>query len=120
MHNYDAQLASGVPQPLPVEVAVDGVEEFCITSGTTSVAWPCEDAFIDFHATEGPSWRTTLNAAGSSVSRLSASDTVPDADAFLQGSASDLVLAMYGRIPVDTLEIGGDPKVLDRLLNWDF
>ena len=28
MHTYDAQVAARTPQPLPAEVALDGVEEF--------------------------------------------------------------------------------------------
>ena len=31
VHTYDAQLAVGAPQPLPVEVALDGVDEFLST-----------------------------------------------------------------------------------------
>lgn len=31
VHTYDAQLAAGAPQPLPAELALDGVEEFLFT-----------------------------------------------------------------------------------------
>ena len=42
VHTYDAQLTVGAPQPLPDEVALDGVEEFLSTCCTTTVAWPHE------------------------------------------------------------------------------
>jgi hypothetical protein len=39
VHTYDAQLAVGAAQPLPVEVALDGVEEFQLTCCATTSAW---------------------------------------------------------------------------------
>ena len=123
VHTYDAQLAAGSAQPLPDEVAVDGVEEFNTTCGTTTVPWPHDAAIVDVHATEGPSWRVTLSADGSSVSRLAESGTTDTADdvafASVRGTASDLVLAFYDRIPFDSLERGGDLRVLDQLRGWD-
>jgi len=124
VHTYDAQLAAGAAQPMPDEVAVDGVEEFNITCGTTTEAWPYDPAVVDIHAAEGPSWRVTLSAEGASVSRLdvSASDTGSDAaaaDASVRGPASDLVLMFYGRIPLESVELGGDVNVLTLLREWD-
>ena len=123
VHTYDAQLAAGLAQPpaLPEEVAVDGVEEFITTCGTTTVPWPHEPATVDVYVTEGRSWRVTLSDDGASVRRL------PDADAgsaaasaFIGGAASDVVLALYDRIPMDKLELGGDVRVVERLRAWDF
>ena len=39
MHTYDAPLTVGTPQPLPAEVALDGVEDFLFTCCTTTAAW---------------------------------------------------------------------------------
>jgi len=93
VHTYDAQLAAGA-------------------------------AVVDVHAAEGPSWRVTLSAEGASVSRLdvSASETGSDAaaaDASVRGPASDLVLMFYGRIPLESVELGGDVNVLTLLREWD-
>ncbi|WP_268873564.1 hypothetical protein [Streptacidiphilus neutrinimicus] len=35
-----------------------------------------------------------------------------------RGSASDLVLALYGRIPMESLGVEGDREVLTRLRVW--
>ena len=64
VHTYDAQLAMGAAQPLPEEVALDGVEEFLSTCCATTVGWPHEPAVVDYHATEGRSWRLWLSAQG--------------------------------------------------------
>jgi uncharacterized protein (TIGR03083 family) len=128
VHTYDAQLAVGAPQPLPDEVAVDGVEEFQFTCCATTAAWPHEPAVVDYHAAEGRSWRLWLSGDGARIARLSAPGTLPAtaagadpdaADASAQGTASELVLAFYGRIPVDSLKLAGDRRIFDRLIAWD-
>ncbi|MGN5377272.1 maleylpyruvate isomerase family mycothiol-dependent enzyme [Streptomyces lasalocidi] len=129
VHTYDAQLAVGAPQPLPDEVALDGVEEFLSTFCTTTVAWPHEPAAVDHHIAEGRSWRNWLSDDGARVARLPSpgatpadapADEDPDAaDASARGSASDLVLAFYGRIPLDALELDGNRRLFDQLVAWD-
>ncbi|WP_088964655.1 hypothetical protein [Micromonospora purpureochromogenes] len=44
----------------------------------------------------------------------------PDAaDASLRGTASELVLAFYGRIPVDSLKLDGDRRLFELLIAWE-
>lgn len=124
VHTYDAHVAVGAVLPVPAEIAVDGVEEFSLTCGTTTEAWPYEPALVDIHATEGPSWRVRLSAAGSSVSRLDALSTgagsdAAAADVSVRGSASDLVLMFYGRIPPESMQFDGDVAVFTLLRGWD-
>jgi uncharacterized protein (TIGR03083 family) len=118
VHTYDAQVAAGAPQPVPAEVALDGVEEFLLTFCTTTVAWPHEPAAADYHATEGRSWRTWLSADGARAARLTASEE-DAATASARGAAGELVLALYGRVPVDSLELDGDRRLFDQLVDWD-
>ncbi|MFF3332959.1 maleylpyruvate isomerase family mycothiol-dependent enzyme [Streptomyces sp. NPDC002888] len=128
MHTYDAQVTLGIRQPLPDEVALDGVDEFLSTCCATTDAWPHEPAAVDYHATEGPSWRLRLSADGARTARLSTPGTMPAtaagedpdaADASARGTAGELVLALYGRIPVDSLKLDGDRRLFDLLLAWD-
>jgi uncharacterized protein (TIGR03083 family) len=126
MHTYDAQVTVGDLQPLPEEVALDGVEDFLFTCCTTTVAWPHEPAVIDYHAAEGRSWRQYVSADGSRVTRLPEVDGVDGvdqaqdaADTSVRGTASDLVLSFYGRIPLDSLKLDGDRQVYDLLNAWD-
>lgn len=86
------------PQPLPDEVALDGVEEFLSTCCATTSAWPHEPAAVDYHATEGRSWRLWPSA---------------------RGTASELVLTLYGRVAVDSLKLDGDRRLFDQLIAWD-
>jgi uncharacterized protein (TIGR03083 family) len=116
VHTYDAQLTIGAPQPIPTEIALDGVEEFLSTIGTTTVAWPHRPAVVDYHAVEGGSWRNEMSEQGA---RLTTPADESPADTVVRGTADQLVLALYGRIPLDSLTIAGNRQLLDQLVEWE-
>ncbi|MGW2182765.1 hypothetical protein ACWCXX_32725 [Streptomyces sp. NPDC001732] len=98
------------------------------TCCATPSAWPHEPVAIDFHATEGRSWRLSLSADGARSVRLAAPGTMPatavdaapaGADASARGTAGELVLFMYDRIPMDSLELDGDRRLFDLLRAWE-
>ncbi|MGW3497181.1 maleylpyruvate isomerase family mycothiol-dependent enzyme [Streptomyces sp. NPDC001020] len=124
VHTYDAQITLGTPQPLPDEAALDGVEEFLSTCCAWKSAWPHQPAAIDFQATEGRSWRLSLSSDGARSTRLPAPGTAagdrPDtAVASARGTAGELLLALYDRIPMDSLELDGDRQLFDLLKAWE-
>ncbi|MFJ3712142.1 MULTISPECIES: maleylpyruvate isomerase family mycothiol-dependent enzyme [unclassified Streptomyces] len=128
VHTYDAQITVGAPQPLPAEVALDGVDEFLSTCVATTSAWPHKPAAIDFHASEGRSWRLLLSADGARTTRLPGPGTIsataagqdPDAaNASARGTASELVLILHDRIPFNALQLDGDRRLFDQLSAWD-
>ncbi|GLW52513.1 maleylpyruvate isomerase family mycothiol-dependent enzyme [Kitasatospora phosalacinea] len=124
VHTYDAQLAGGAPQPLPVGVALDGVEEFLFTCVASPSAWPHEPATFEFHAAEGRSWLLTVDGDGARSTRIPApTDTGADgpgaAGASVHGPAGELVLYLYDRVPAESLRIGGDAGLLDLLRAWE-
>ena len=128
VHTYDAQITLGAPQPLPDEAALDGVDEFLSTCCAWAVPWPHEAAVIEFHATEGRSWRLSLSADGARTTRLPAAGATPVSSvgegtdlafASARGTAAELVLAVYDRIPVDSLQLDGDRRLFDLLRAWE-
>ncbi|MET8164159.1 maleylpyruvate isomerase family mycothiol-dependent enzyme [Streptomyces sp. NPDC005329] len=128
VHTYDAQITAGAPQPLPAEVALDGVDEFLSTCVATTSAWPHKPTAFDFHAAEGHSWRLTVDGDGARSTRVPAPGTTPVAAAdegsnaagvSVRGTASELVLFVYDRIPADSLQIEGDAGLFDLLRAWE-
>jgi hypothetical protein len=69
VHPYHAQVTLGAPQPLPDEAALDGVDAFLSTCCAGPYAWPHEPCAVDYHATEGRSWRLSLSADGVRTTR---------------------------------------------------
>ena len=122
VHTYDAQVTAGVPQPLPDEVALDGVDEFLTTCVANTAAWPHQPAVIDYHATEGRSWRLWFSADGARTARPAtpATGEGPEVSyASVRGTAHELVMFCYGRIPMDALRLDGDRRVFDQLIAWE-
>ncbi|MGW6981302.1 maleylpyruvate isomerase family mycothiol-dependent enzyme [Streptomyces sp. NPDC054932] len=119
IHTYDAQLASGTPQELPTTEAADAIEEFLATVCTGTVPWPGEPATMDYHAAEAGSWRQTVDAAGSRFTRLTAAEAAESKPtAAIHGTASEMALLMYMRIPAGSLRIEGDADLLQQLQDW--
>ncbi|MET8422275.1 maleylpyruvate isomerase family mycothiol-dependent enzyme [Streptomyces sp. NPDC005134] len=113
VHAFDAQLATGTPRPVPAVVALDGIAEFIGVSHGTAGPWPHEPSRIGLHAAEGESWLVDLTASGSHVI-----DGHHETAADLHGSASDLLLTLHGRLPLDSLRSEGDRATLVNLLSW--
>ncbi|AXG82745.1 maleylpyruvate isomerase family mycothiol-dependent enzyme [Streptomyces paludis] len=116
VHAYDAQeAASGRPRPIPGPVAVDGVDEFLTVVVGSSGPWPRRSARIVLCAEEGPSW--TLGLTRSERSVVAPGVIEADTTAVVRGPASDLLLALYGRIPVDYLAVEGDRAAVAALMS---
>ncbi len=117
VHTYDAQVTVGAPEPLPDEVALDGVDEFLTTCVANTALWPHQPAVIDYHATEGRSWRIWLSADGARTAQLGDDPQAPSVSA--RGTAHQLVMFCYGRISMDALQVEGDRRVFDQLIAWE-
>ncbi|MBG0563595.1 maleylpyruvate isomerase family mycothiol-dependent enzyme [Actinoplanes aureus] len=114
VHAYDAQDALGKPEPLPAAVAVDGVAEFLSVGLGSLGAWPHRPARVQFQAIEGPSWTLDLSPAGATADPAASGEPVTR----IQGTASDLVLALYRRIPLEDVRVDGDRSVAEQLREW--
>ena len=74
---------------------------------------------VDYHANEGRSWRLWVSADGTRAAQLPHGTTVDEApepaDVTAWGTAHELVMFFYGRIPAESLRTEGDPGILDQL-----
>ncbi|GAA3602089.1 maleylpyruvate isomerase family mycothiol-dependent enzyme [Nonomuraea rosea] len=119
IHRADAELALGIDPVIPAEVAIDGVEEFLHNLPHASwVTRPLaelgvEGATIHLHANDADGeWTITQGPAGT----ISWAPGHAKGDAAVQGTASDLLLLLYGRRSPDTLTVYGDRDLLTRWL----
>ncbi|SHN45657.1 maleylpyruvate isomerase family mycothiol-dependent enzyme [Cryptosporangium aurantiacum] len=122
MHRWDAQLAAGaaLTEPIETRLAVDGVDEALDTflpaghrAGPDNlrgvVTLRCTDA--DGH------WAVRLRGTGMSLLDTgTVFDDPPHAQTAVSGHASDLLLALWGRVPLAVLTVEGNPELPQALL----
>lgn len=120
VHRWDAQMAIRLPEPIESKLASDTVAEVMDTY-LPAGRWRTDaGAFglVQLTATDtGAQWSVRLRGTG--VALLD-TDTLLDTEAHqarasASGSASDLALALWGRVPFDVLETAGDPSLLDAI-----
>jgi uncharacterized protein (TIGR03083 family) len=119
VHRVDAQQARGIVQPVERGAAIDAIDEFF----WLIPYWPWADrvrgtgATLHIHCTDGNGeWFLRLQPDGVEVTREHAKG-----DVAARGTASELLCLLYGRAPVDTVDVFGDASVLTRfreLVSW--
>jgi uncharacterized protein (TIGR03083 family) len=99
VHRVDGQLAVGSPAPIDQQLAIDGVEEFLeIQRGRIPLAHPGADlgGTLHLHATDGINgegeWMISVNQGVLTIDHGHAKG-----DAAIRGTASDLMLGLWGR-----------------------
>jgi uncharacterized protein (TIGR03083 family) len=113
VHAWDAMETDKKPSPLPAPIALDGIDEFLVVSLGSEGPWPNPPVRLALIVDEGSSWAVDLTESGATV--------VPAGDAAtttVYGTASDVLLALFGRVPPSRLRIDGDASVFDRVLSW--
>ncbi|RBQ21847.1 hypothetical protein DP939_03990 [Spongiactinospora rosea] len=112
VHRWDAQAATGDPEPIDADLASDMIAQTFEVMAPARREWrqapPGRGERYAFRRTDGPgAW--TARFDGGEVAL-----TDGPGDVELAGTASDLALYLWGRVPADRLQISGDKDVLDR------
>lgn len=110
MHRWDAQNAVGAEEPIDAGLAVDGIDELFDEMLTVREPPRGQGETIHLHATDvAGEWLLRLEQSGTSVTREHAKG-----DVAARGPASDLLLVLYSRLPVESVETFGDASLLER------
>ncbi|MFE5813841.1 maleylpyruvate isomerase family mycothiol-dependent enzyme [Streptomyces sp. NPDC056479] len=119
LHRTDAEFALGLRPAIDRPLAVDGIDEFLVnlpyaTSFAPKVAnLRGPDRTIRFQTTDADAaWLVRLRPDGFGLD--TAHPTTDTADATVRGTAADLLLLVYGRLPyqADALAHDGDEHLL--------
>jgi uncharacterized protein (TIGR03083 family) len=115
VHRYDAQSAVGAVAPIDAALAVDGIQEVF----DIALEWFPDPGRIrgdgetlHLHCTDvDGEWLVRLDPDGAKVTHEHAKG-----DVAVRGTASDLFLMLWGRIPPssDVFQVFGDAAVIDR------
>ncbi|MCU1372747.1 MAG: maleylpyruvate isomerase family mycothiol-dependent enzyme [Actinomycetia bacterium] len=112
IHRVDAEQATGVAGPVDATLAVDGIDELFNLFLPRRHAGKAtgQGEIIHVHATDAEGeWLLTLTGDGLSVERGHAKG-----DVAVRGPAGDLLLWLWGRQPIDGLEVFGDAALANR------
>jgi uncharacterized protein (TIGR03083 family) len=115
LHRWDAERALGEPGgPVAAEIAVDAVaQNFEVMAPMRRMMKPAPAGAGEryrFRRTDGPeSWSVEFTGDEVRLSRPAG-----DADVELAGTASDLLLHLWGRLPAEELAVSGDKALLER------
>jgi hypothetical protein len=121
VHRWDAQMATGLAEPLEAKLAADGVTEVLDTwlPAGRGMCPTDRQGMVALSATDlEQTWHVRLRKGGGVA--LLDTDTILDDDdlherAVAQGSASDLQLALWSRVGFDVLVLSGEERLFDCL-----
>jgi uncharacterized protein (TIGR03083 family) len=115
VHRWDAQLATGSPEPIERLLAVDGVDEMLdVHLMESDQPYEGTEGLVELAATDGDeTWLLALEK-GRPVRR--ARDGVPSVTA--RGPASDLMLCLWERVGTDVVQVSGDETAFRDLFRW--
>jgi len=101
LHRWDGELALGKPNSIPLHIATDGIPEFLHVHrfaiqklDLPHIHLVSSDAKDNWHLNDGAASTIAVN-----------------------GNASDLLLFLSGRLPIDKLRVTGDSKGLNTLID---
>lgn len=120
VHRWDAQTAVGQVEPIEAKLAIDGVTEVLDTRLPAGRRrGPVDRSGVARLVATDVDQQWLVRVRGEGVALLD-TDTWLDHDdhharVLARGTASDLNLALFGRVPFDVLEVAGDASLLESL-----
>jgi len=103
VHLWDALDALGQREPLEAWLAGDGVEEFVVH-------------FAPFRKKDAPAVSGRIEFVVAESGRVVRTDGMGEVDAVVTAPAGALLLALWGRTPIDPLWVDGDLGVVTRFV----
>lgn len=121
VHRWDGEDALGTGAPIDVDLAEDGIDEWI----AVHVATDTREPEAPVAAVTGPLGLQSTDGAGRWLARLAGREIALARDGAAElsaaavrvsGPASDLLLVLWGRLPITTVFVEGDAAVLDAWL----
>ncbi len=116
MHRWDVAAAFGTPETIDPAISVDGIDEIFEVFVPTRMRFEIlggKGESLHLHSTDegdgAGEWTAILHP-----DRMEWEHSHTKGDAAVRGSASDLLLMLWSRIPASRLELLGDATIIDR------
>jgi uncharacterized protein (TIGR03083 family) len=118
VHRWDGQGAVGAAEPIAADIAADGIDEFLfgfVGSDPSTLADGAETVRFETSDT-GNAWVARVAHGMLDVRPAERASSLVEVEATARGSASDVLLVLWRRRRLDTLEVSGDPAAIARFL----
>jgi hypothetical protein len=118
VHRWDGQDAVEASEPIAADVAVDGIDEFLFQFVGADPAMLADGAeTVRFEASDtGDAWVARVAHGALDVRPSERASPLVPVEATACGSASDLLLLLWRRRRLDSVEVRGDPAAIARFL----
>lgn len=113
VHRWDAELAAGDPRPIDAELASDGIDEFLMWFLGPDETRPGGSVHLHCGDVAGEWTLHPIDGAGYDVRREHAKGACA-----IRGSANDILLALWRRRPLDTVDVVGDADLAAEFVAW--
>lgn len=119
VHRWDAQLAVGASEPIETAIAVEGIQEAVealLPSGWRKRGDVAANGLVEFIARDtNRRWYVRLRGDNIAILDFPIIDDDHPVNARATGTASDLLLALWGRVSYEVLEVEGDAELVAAL-----
>jgi uncharacterized protein (TIGR03083 family) len=112
VHRVDAELASGPAAPIDGTLASDGIDEFL--EFFVNAHHGAVGGSVHIHCTDVPGEWTIFE--GSEAGEFDVTREHAKGDAALRGAATDILLVLWRRAPLATVDVVGDADVAARFV----
>lgn len=115
IHRWDAEHAAGIAQAIDGPLASDGIDEFLhLFVHRRAADAAAVGGSVHVHCADVPGEWTLRPDPATDVFTVSREHA--KGDCAIRGAASDIVLALWRRLPIDAVDIVGDEAVAARFL----
>jgi uncharacterized protein (TIGR03083 family) len=117
VHCWDAEQAAGRPQPIEARLASDGIDEFLVHFSAGAPDPVPVGGTVHLHCTDvAGEWLVVPGPGGEGAADFVVTREHAKGDCALRGAASDLLLALWRRHGLDTVDVVGDREVAERFV----
>jgi uncharacterized protein (TIGR03083 family) len=117
VHRWDAEQAARRPQDIDAQLASDGIDEFLFHFTDAPAGTEPVGGTVHVHCTDvAGEWLVVAGSGEEGAPEFVVTREHAKGDCAMRGPASDVLLTLWRRKPLDTIDVVGDRAVAERFV----